>query len=104
MDTQLKKGVLELCILHQLSLKDMYGYELMKTVKSAFPDVYDASIYAILRRIHADGCTEVYYGRVSGGPQRKYYRLTARGHEHLRKMTNEWQEILRAVNRLGLPT
>ena len=104
MDTQLKKGVLELCILHLLSLQDMYGYELMKTVKSVFPDVYDASIYAILRRIHAEGHTEVYYGRNSGGPQRKYYRLTAPGNQYLRKMTNEWQEILRAVNRLGLPT
>jgi PadR family transcriptional regulator PadR len=104
MDTQLKKGVLELCILHQLSLKDMYGYELMKTVKSAFPDVYDASIYAILRRIHAEGHTDVYYGRTSGGPQRKYYRLTSQGYEHFQKMMSEWQEILLAVHRLGIST
>ena len=102
MDTQLKKGVLEMCILYQFSIKDMYGYEIMKMMKSAFPDVYDGSIYAILRRLHAEGYTEVYYGKTSGGPKRKYYRITAQGKSHLEKKMNEWKDILHAVNQLGI--
>lgn len=51
MDTQLKKGVLEMCVLIRLSRKDMYGYEIMKIIQSVFPEVYDGSIYTILHRI-----------------------------------------------------
>jgi PadR family transcriptional regulator PadR len=102
MDTQLKKGVLEMCILYQCSRKDMYGYEIMKVMKSAFPDVYDGSIYAILRRLYAEGYTEVYYGQTSRGPKRKYYRITVKGKDHLQRIMNEWKDILRAVDRLGI--
>ena len=74
---QMKKGVLELCILHICSEQDRYGYEIMKLVTEAFPEINESTIYAVLRRLHADGCTESYTGSVSGGPQRKYYRITA---------------------------
>lgn len=102
MDTQLKKGVLEMCILYQCSRKDMYGYEIMKQVKCVFPDVYDGSIYAVLRRLHAEGYTETYYGLTSGGPKRKYYRVTKEGLNHLERITEEWRRIIHAVSELGI--
>lgn len=102
MDTQLIKGVLEMCILYQCSLKDMYGYEIMKIIKTAFPDVYNGSIYAILRRLHAEGYTEIYYGPTSRGPRRKYYRITVKGKDYLDQTMNEWKVILQAVNQLGI--
>lgn len=49
MDVQMKKGVLEMCILFQLKDDKMYGYELMKAVWNHFPDVYEGSVYTILR-------------------------------------------------------
>lgn len=100
MDAQLKKGVLEMCILHLLAGRPLYGYEVMKAVQDAFPDVYDGSIYAVLRRLHADGCTETFTGDVSDGPPRKYYRLTAAGQARLVEAVAEWRQLTLAVARL----
>lgn len=98
MDTQLKKGVLEMCILIQLSSKDMYGYEIMKLIQEFFPEVYDGSIYAILRRIRGDGYTETYMRDIpSGGPSRKYYRITAEGRLYCNSMIMEWERMATSV-------
>ena len=99
---QMKKGVLELCILHITASGEFYGYEIMKQVTEAFPDINESTVYAILRRLHSDGCTESYTGEVSGGPTRKYYRITPAGRERLEKMRREWSELLRSLNALGI--
>ena len=99
---QMKKGVLELCILHVISGGEFYGYEIMKQVTEAFPDINESTVYAILRRLHSDGCTESYTGEISGGPVRKYYRITPAGRERLEKMRQEWSELLRSLNALGI--
>ena len=101
MDTQLKKGVLEMCILIQLSGQDMYGYEIMKIIQDIFPDVYDGSIYTILRRIKGEGYTETYMRDVpSGGPSRKYYRITALGREYCARVISEWEKMTKSVKKL----
>ena len=99
---QMKKGVLEMCILSVVSEGDMYGYEIMKRVTEAFPDINESTVYAILRRLRSDGCTETYTGKVSGGPQRKYYRITPSGMDKLDKMTKEWNGLIRSVKMLGI--
>ena len=98
----MKKGVLELCILHVVSERDMYGYEIMKTVTDAFSDINESTVYAVLRRLHSDGCTESYLGEVSAGPKRKYYRITKKGAEELERMKKEWEELLRSIGMLGV--
>ncbi|MBR0597079.1 PadR family transcriptional regulator [Sinanaerobacter chloroacetimidivorans] len=101
MDTQLKKGVLEMCILIQLGKKDMYGYEIMKIIQDVFPEVYDGSIYTILRRIHGEGYTETYMKDVpSGGPARKYYRITDSGKKYYSRMMTEWSRMTESVKKL----
>lgn len=101
MDTQLKKGVLEMCILIQLSKMDMYGYEIMKIIQDVFPDVYDGSIYTILRRINSEGYTETYMKDVpSGGPARKYYRITDIGRGYCEKTITEWKGMTEKVQML----
>lgn len=101
MDTQLKKGVLEMCILIQLSKRDMYGYEIMKIIQDVFPDVYDGSIYTILRRIHGEGYTETYMKDVpSGGPSRKYYRITQSGTEYCSRVITEWEKMTKSVEKI----
>jgi PadR family transcriptional regulator PadR len=102
MDTQLKKGILEMCILFQLTKNDMYGYEIMKIIKDVFPDVYDGSIYAILRRLNADGHTETYVRESTGGPPRKYYRVTPEGREYCKNITDEWRLLKDSVETLGI--
>lgn len=98
----MKKGVLELCVLHLLSDQPLYGYQIMKFVQRAFPDVYDGSVYAVLRRLHADGCTETFIGETSSGPARKYYRLTNRGKKRLEEALAEWRAVVQAVHQLGI--
>jgi PadR family transcriptional regulator PadR len=102
MDTQLKKGILEMCILFQLTKSDMYGYEIMKIIKDVFPDVYDGSIYAILRRLNADGHTETYVRESTGGPPRKYYMVTPEGREYCKNITDEWRLLKDSVETLGI--
>ena len=65
MDAQLKKGVLPLCILFAIRREARYGYEIMGEVRAVFPDVYDGSIYTVLRRLAADGYAS--YGGLKSG-------------------------------------
>lgn len=103
MDAQFKKGVLEMCILFQLVKEDMYGYEIMKIVKDIFPDVYDGSIYTILRRLNSEGNTEIYMKDVpSGGPPRKYYKVTDSGKLYLENAIKEWKHLVRNIELLGI--
>ncbi|MBM7582166.1 PadR family transcriptional regulator PadR [Caldicoprobacter guelmensis] len=102
-NTQLKKGVLELCILYQLKDKELYGYQIMKAVKDQFSDVYDGSIYAILRRLNAEGYTQTYIKDSPSGPARKYYRITPAGVDYLNRTIAEWQMLVEGVRRLGIP-
>lgn len=102
MDTQLKKGVLEMCILYQLRTGEAYGYEIMKVVKDVFPDVYDGSIYAILRRLNADAYTESFMKDSLSGPQRKYYRITRAGEIYLEQNIKAWSTLVTGVKKLGI--
>lgn len=99
---QMKKGVLEMCILHICTDVDMYGYEIMKRVTEAFPEISESTVYAVLRRLSADGSTESYTGTVSGGPQRKYYCITPKGREELAAMTEMWKSTVAAVGKIGI--
>lgn len=102
MNTQLKKGVLELCILYQLKDRELYGYQIMKAIKDQFSDVYDGSIYAILRRLNAEGYTQTYVRDSPSGPARKYYRITPAGLDYLNTMITEWRKLVEGVRRLGI--
>ena len=99
---QMKKGVLELSILYTLTTDELYGYYIMKRITELFPEINESTVYAVLRRLHADGCTECYFGEHSGGPKRKYYRVTPKGREELRKMLSEWRDITGAMEKLGI--
>ena len=99
---QMKKGVLEMCILHICTGTDMYGYEIMKRVTEAFPEISESTVYAVLRRLSTDGSIESYTGTVSGGPQRKYYCITPKGREDLAAMTEMWKSTVAAVGKIGI--
>ena len=103
MDGQMKKGVLELCVLHEVAKKETYGYEILSTIGGVFPGMDRSTVYGVLRRLNADGSTEVRMGGgESGGPRRKYYRITDSGRETLRRLTEEWDAVLGAVRKLGV--
>ena len=81
MDAQMKKGVLELCLLQCLSGEPKYGYDVIQTMRAYFPEVTESTFYAVLRRLHKEGAAETFQGGASNGPVRKYYRLTDQGRD-----------------------
>lgn len=80
MNSQYKKGVLELCVLSMLRHCDRYGYEVSEQLARAV-DIADGTVYPILRKLKADGMVTTYLQEESGGPPQKYYRLTELGRE-----------------------
>ena len=102
MDAQLKKGILEICILQLLKDEDLYGYPIMQEMKRHFPDVNDSTFYAILRRMNQEGLTRDYTGKEANGPPRKYYHLTAAGKTRLEQGISEWRRICNTMEHMGI--
>jgi PadR family transcriptional regulator PadR len=95
--TQLKKGVLELCVLAALKTEERYGYELI-TVLSERIQVTAGTIYPLLRRIKSEGLVETRTVDSPDGPSRKYYRLTAAGRDALIAEVAAWTDFYPRVN------
>lgn len=102
MNAQIKKGILEMCILYLLAKEDYYGYPLMQKMKSYFPEVDESTFYAILRRLNKEGFTDTYQGKESNGPNRKYYHLTVSGQEKLRQHISDWEQMKEIMIDIGL--
>jgi PadR family transcriptional regulator PadR len=94
---QLKKGVLELCVLALLSRGDGYAYDLAGRLAKGI-DMGEGTIYPLMRRLQADGLVTTYLQESGSGPPRKYYRLTAAGEASLTAQKAEWLVFARAVN------
>ena len=98
----LKRDLLELWLLQLLTAEDRYGYDLLRRLSAVFPDTQESTIYAILRGLCKEGCTETYQGETSGGPIRKYYRLTGAGRERLGALLRQWDALRRALAEIGV--
>ena len=103
MEAQIKKGILEMCVLFTIREKAMYGYDVMKAMRRYFPEVNESTFYAVLRRLHADGSASVTLGEESNGPTRKYYQITQPGREVLNGSIESWKRIRAAVEEMGIP-
>ncbi len=97
MDTQFKKGVLELLVLLFASKKDRYGYELVEEI-SKVVNVNEGTIYPILKRLTNEGYFETYLKESTGGPSRKYYKLTVLGIKRKNILLDEWKKFEKSVN------
>lgn len=99
MNTQYKKGVLELCVLSLLQKGDRYGYEISEQLSETI-DIADGTVYPILRKLKSDGLVTTYLQEESGGPPRKYYSLTQEGLETYKSDRAEYLDFARAVKEL----
>lgn len=99
MDTQLKKGVLDLCVLSILEKKDHYGYELVQKISKDI-QITEGTLYPILRRLKKEELVQTYLKESSEGPSRKYYSLTIRGKQKIKQMKKDWEEFAQKVNRI----
>lgn len=93
---QLKKGVLELCVLALLSQHDSYAYEIASRLAEGI-DMGEGTIYPLMRRMQSDGLVDTYLVESSAGPPRKYYKLTEAGTESFTAQKAEWAAFSRAV-------
>lgn len=99
MNAQFKKGVLELCVLSQLSQGDKYGYQLTEAISKQM-SVAAGTLYLVLRRLNEENYFETYLVESPEGPARKYYKLTSIGHQHYKKLKAGWIEFVEQVNQL----
>lgn len=97
MNTQLKKGILELCVLAVLDKKDCYGYELVSEISKNI-EISDGTIYPLLRRLNQEGYFTTYLQESQEGPPRKYYSLTKLGKDTKEELLREWYSFENGVN------
>lgn len=94
--------MIELCLLTLLTGEDLYGYEILRRIYENFPDTQESAVYALLRGLGREGSTEQYQGDTSGGPARKYYRITAAGEKKRQELLDRWRHLRDAMSALGV--
>lgn len=92
MDVQLKRGLLDVCVLAAIKGKDSYGYQIIKDMKP-YLELSESTLYTILKRLEAAHMLTVRTAE-HGGRLRKYYHITAEGLNRIEEFKVEWEEIL----------
>ena len=96
---QMRKGVLELCILSILSQGDAYPTEIIDKLKDTRLVVVEGTLYPLLTRLKNTGLLGYRWEESTSGPPRKYYKLTEIGEQYLKELQLSWQELVDAVNK-----
>ncbi len=97
---QMRKGVLEYCILSILKDGEAYTSDILETLKDAKMLVVEGTIYPLLTRLKNAGLLNYRWEESTGGPPRKYYLLTETGKLFLNELNTTWSELQQAVNRV----
>ena len=95
---QMRKGVLEFCILSVLKEKEAYTSEILDTLKNAKLLVVEGTVYPLLTSLKNDGLLNYRWEESTSGPPRKYYALTEIGKQFLTELNGTWGELSNAVN------
>ena len=95
---QMRKGVLEYCILSLLQHGDAYTSEILAQLKDAKLLVVEGTVYPLLTRLKNAGLLSYRWEESTSGPPRKYYLLTETGHLFLKELDTTWSELVEAVN------
>lgn len=97
------RGHLDAIILHLISEKDQYGYEISKEISRRTHDrfqIKEATLYAVFQRLRRKELIESYYGDFTHGGKRKYYRITILGKAYLKELIREWKETKEVIDLL----
>ena len=92
MDTQLKRGLLDVCVLASIKDEDSYGYKIIKDLKPCI-ELSESTLYTILKRLEGAKMLTVRTAE-HGGRLRKYYRITEAGKRRIDEFKTEWAELL----------
>ena len=92
MDIQLKRGLLDVCVLTAIRNEDSYGYKIIKDMKP-YIEMSESTLYTILKRLETAGMLTVHTAE-HGGRLRKYYHITGAGLGRIEDFKEEWREVM----------
>lgn len=92
MDIQLKRGLLDVCVLAAIKDEESYGYKIIKDVKP-YIELSESTLYTILKRLESAQMLTVRSAE-HGGRLRKYYKITNQGIQRIKEFQNEWREVM----------
>ncbi len=99
--TQLRKGLMEFCILNLLKHGESYGYEILQSLQKIEELVItDSTVYPILSRLRKDGFLETQVKQSNEGPPRNYFSLTPLGRKRIKEMNFYWDGLIKAISNL----
>lgn len=97
---QMKKGVLELCILSIITGKEVYASDIIEELKTSELIVVEGTLYPLLTRLKNDGLLSYRWEESKSGPPRKYYEITEIGKKVLKSLNINWNDLVKAVGNL----
>ncbi|MBV2165638.1 MAG: PadR family transcriptional regulator [Kaistella sp.] len=97
---QMRKGILEFCILSLIDRKEMYVSDLIDALKKGKLDVVEGTLYPLLTRLKNGEFLAYRWEESTGGPPRKYYQITEKGKLFLAELLNTWKELTDSVNQI----
>lgn len=98
--TQMKKGVLEMCILSVISKSEVYTSDIIKVLHEADLVVVEGTVYPLLSRLKNDGMLTYRWEESTSGPPRKYFRITPAGQDLLSDLLQNWQSLSQSVEQI----
>ncbi|HYG37017.1 MAG TPA: PadR family transcriptional regulator [Cytophagales bacterium] len=99
---QMRKGILEFCILHIISRGEVYASDMLTELTSAKIIVVEGTLYPLLTRLRKSGLVDYKWVESLSGPPRKYYTLTPEGKLFLDNLQNTWDELVESTNKITL--
>ncbi|SRR5690554_6235054 len=99
-EAQMRKGILEYCILSILNNGEAYTSDILKELKEGKMIVVEGTIYPLLNRLRTAKLLTYRWEESSSGPPRKYYSLTEKGEQFLEQLERSWNELTQAVNKI----
>ncbi len=98
--SQMRKGMLEFCVLLLLSRNDAYVSEIIEMMKEAHLIVVEGTLYPLMTRLKNDGLLSYRWEESPSGPPRKYYSITPVGNQILKELHKSWNDISQTVNHI----
>lgn len=97
---QMRKGILEFCVLHVISRGEVYASDMLEELTSARIMVVEGTLYPLLTRLKNAGLVEYKWVESKSGPPRKYYKLTQQGTDFLKNLENTWKDLSKSTQNI----
>lgn len=94
---QMRKGILEYCILHIISRGEVYASDMLEELTTAKIMVVEGTLYPLLTRLRKAGLVEYKWVESNSGPPRKYYTLTEKGRVFLNNLNSTWKDLVKST-------